>query len=111
METSRIKRNFPVGTIILRTSGYRFLKTNDRKWEAEHRIIARDRILHRDLLPGERVFHRNGKRDENAPANLVVIRFNLEKFKTLPHSRIIYIPVLRATPEKPHHRTRELVAA
>ena len=102
---------YPVGTIILRTSGYRFIKTSNKKWEAEHRVIAKDRLLHRDLLDGERVFHRNGKRDENAPSNLVVIRFNLEKFEKLPHSRIIYIPQPRATSARPYRESRQLVAA
>jgi len=86
--------NYHSGTIILRTSGYRFIKRTDGKWEAEHRMVARNSVVHRDLLEGERVFHKNGKREDNAPSNLVVIRFNLEKFKKLPHTRIIFIPVV-----------------
>lgn len=92
------------GTIVLRTDGYRFVKQMSGKWISEHRLNA-GRSLTRDLFPNERVFHRNGKRDDNSLNNLVIIKFNLEKFKRLPHSRIIFIPKL--TPK----REREAVAA
>lgn len=92
------------GTIVLRTDGYRFIKQMNGQWISEHRLNAQ-RQMGRDLLEGERVYHKNGRRDDNTPSNLAVIRFNLEKFKRLPHSRVLFIPKLTAK------REREAVAA
>lgn len=38
-------------------------------WVLEH-VVVMERVLHRRLLPGEQVHHRNGVRDDNQPDNL-----------------------------------------
>jgi hypothetical protein len=85
---------YPNGSIILRTDGYKFIKQMDGRWISEHRLNAQ-RTIGRDLLEGERVYHKDGNRMNNATTNLAVIRFNLEKFKRLPHTRQIYIPSVK----------------
>jgi len=85
------KPRYDIGTLVQRTNGYVFVKTNDGMM-AEHRWVAENRMLGRKLRDGEVVVRKHPDRLLNTPQNLVVVQHSLTKFKTLPHSRIIYIP-------------------
>lgn len=58
----------PEGAIIKHSAGYVQQKRNG-KWVMQHRLVMED-MIGRPLMPGERVHHRNGKRDDNRPENL-----------------------------------------
>lgn len=90
--------NYPPGSRIQHKSGYIFLKTQ-KGMMAEHRFIAEQKILRRDLEEGERVFRRNGDREDNRPENLVVLKFSAIRFKLLEKSRVLYIPKFSKTEE------------
>lgn len=79
------------GTRIQRRDGYVFLKT-ENGMIAEHRWVAAEKILGRELREGEVVLRRMPKRDDNRPGNLVVVQHSLTKFTLLPKSRVIYLP-------------------
>jgi len=79
------------GTRIQRRDGYVFIKTEEGL-VAEHRWIASQRILGRELRKGECVIRRLPDRMDNSPENLVVVQHRLTKFVLLPHSRVIYVP-------------------
>lgn len=96
----KIGMRYPIGSRIQRNSGYVYLKTTEGM-KAEHRWVAEQRIIHRPLQKGEVVIRRKPDRMLNTPENLVVVQHALEKFKYLPHARVIYIP----------GRSREKVAA
>lgn len=80
------------GTIVQRRNHYRFIKVNGL-FRAEHRVVAEHRLLNRELMPNERVFHRDCDNvADNRPENLVVIKYRTNKFRPLPESRVVYIP-------------------
>lgn len=80
------------GTIIQRRNHYRYIKI-DGALRAEHRVIAEHKLLNRELMPNERVFHRDCEDvADNSPDNLVVIKYRTNKFRPLPSSRVIYVP-------------------
>lgn len=82
---------YPIGSRVQWRNGYVFIKT-DTGFKAEHRYVAEQKILGRELRPGEVVVRRTPDRSLNLPTNLVVVEHRLEKFKYLPHPRIIYLP-------------------
>ncbi len=84
--------NYPRGTKIQRTNRYVFIKQQTGQWKAEHRWVMEQKVLGRDLEEGERVFHRNGIKDENDPGNLVVVKFSTTKFVPLKKSVVLFIP-------------------
>ena len=58
----------PEGAIIKHSAGYIQQKRNG-KWVMQHRLVMEE-MIGRPLMKGERVHHRNGKRDDNRPENL-----------------------------------------
>lgn len=80
-----------VGTLVQHRDGYVFLKT-EQGMVAQHRWIAEQKILGRELKEGEVVVRREPDRLNNKPENLVVVRHNLTKFKMLPEARVIWVP-------------------
>jgi len=53
--------------------------------------VAEKKIVKRELRPEEKVFHINGKKDDDHPKNLVIIIFSITKY-SLPRSRVLFIP-------------------
>lgn len=86
-------KNYPVGTKVQHRNRYIFVKCDgEKKWKAEHRWVMEQKVLGRDLEEGERVYHRDGDRENNQPANLVAIKFATTKYVFLKKSRVLYIP-------------------
>lgn len=83
---------YPIGTRNQSRTGYIFIKTEKRGWIAEARLIAEMKLSDHELESNERVFHKDGNRENNKPENLAVIRFNTTKYKLLPTSRPLFIP-------------------
>lgn len=96
---SWFKGRKPVGTIIQRRDGKNYVKL-EKGWIAESRLVAQLQLVKRDLEPGEKAYHRDctliGQKGYNNKDNLVVLRFNMTKYRLLPHPEIVYLP----TPER-----------
>lgn len=58
----------PEGYELRHSSGY-IQEKRDGKWIMQHRLVMEE-MIGRPLMKGERVHHRNGKRDDNRPENL-----------------------------------------
>ena len=83
--------NYIQGTRSQHRDGHIYLKTKEYGLIKEARYLA---ILNegRELDKNERVFFRDGNRENVNPKNVVPIHFAETKFRYLPHSRIIYVP-------------------
>lgn len=57
-----------IGESVKSTNGYLMVRMNGKK-VMQHRLVM-EQVIGRPLMPGERVHHRNGKRDDNRPENL-----------------------------------------
>lgn len=74
LETNDVRGRVPGSTTADGThswkhsKGYR-MTHRDGARVLEHRAVM-ERLLGRELLPGESVHHKNGQRDDNRPANL-----------------------------------------
>lgn len=93
--TPTIGRNYKNGTKILRRDGYVFVKVGGA-WQAEHRLVASYKLIDRELLPGEKVYHKDntlrGEDGFNDADNLVVVKFRTTKWAKLKKSKVIYVP-------------------
>lgn len=79
------------GTKVQRRDGHIFIKTHTYGLIKEARYIvmmSEDRALDRN----ERVFFKDGNRENVHPRNVVPIHFSEIRFKYLPHARVIYVP-------------------
>lgn len=92
---------YPVGTVVQHRNHYVRIKKQDGEWQSHHRWIAE---LQGDatgksgeLQEGEKVFHLNGKKDDNAAKNLIRIQFDTTKYylKPLKTSQVLFIPTER----------------
>lgn len=88
-------RNYPSGSRVQHTTKYIFIKQKEGGWIPEHRWLAQDKLVGRPLEPGERVFHRNGVRDDNDISNLVIVKYNTTKFIPMKHSIVLFIPHIK----------------
>lgn len=87
---------YPPGTKVQHRDGHIWIKTKEKFIkEARYLIMMRER---RRLDKNERVFFKDGDRENVEYSNLAAIHFSETKFAYLPHSRIIYIPGQKKEP-------------
>lgn len=95
MSSMQIAHVYPNGTKIQRKDGNVFVKVRG-EWRAEHRLIAEFKIANRELLPGEKVCHKDntllGENGFNECDNLVIIKCRTRRWVKLKKSKIIYMP-------------------
>lgn len=84
--------NYPKGTKVQRSNRYIFIKQQTGQWKAEHRWLMEQKVLGRDLEEGEKVYHRNGLKDDNDIDNLVIIKHSTVKLKPLTKPVVLWIP-------------------
>lgn len=109
MELRKMHR-YPVGSVVQRRNGYIFIKTDAGQWISEHRLVCATQVEHRELMDAEKVFHRDGNRENNKPDNVVAIKFNRTRYRLLPTSRPLYIPAANKASVKEAMAERDLVA-
>ena len=80
-----------VGTKVQEKSGHIYVKTKKYGLIKEARLIVMLKE-NRELDENERVFFKDGDRENVRYENLATIHFSQTKFKYLPHSRVIYVP-------------------
>lgn len=83
--------NYIPGTKIQRRTGHIYIKTIEMGLikEARYLVMLRE---NRDLDKNERVFFKDGNRENVEYSNLASIHFSETRFKYLPKSRVIYLP-------------------
>ena len=62
----------PVGTVVVHSDGYRFIKLAERKWQLYQRYIW-EKANHKQLKKNQVVLFLDGNRDNYAPDNLMAI--------------------------------------
>lgn len=91
---TRIDGKRKIGIKAKDKDGYIKIWTGD-KFEVEHRLIM-ERLLGRKLIQGEVVHHRDGKKDNNEPANLQLLSDTTHCFAVeTKHSEDIHRLLLR----------------
>jgi hypothetical protein len=95
MSSTQLVRNYPNRTKVMRRDGNVFVKVGGA-WKAEHRLVAEFKLANRELMPGEKVCHKDntliGEDDFNDAGNLVIIRCRTRKWAKLKKSKVIYLP-------------------
>lgn len=92
------RRQYPVGSVVQHRNHYVFVKTQGDEWQSQHRWIAELKGdatgKSGDLNDGEKVYHLNGKKDDNRQQNLIRIQFDTTKYyiNPLKESRVLHIP-------------------
>lgn len=86
------KHRYPTGSIVQHSNGYIHVKRNEGGWITEHRFIAELKLAGRELREGERVYHKDGDRQNNKAENLVIIQFNMNRYKVKYVAKPIFIP-------------------
>lgn len=91
MEERQVNSRDPIGTRAQRRNGHIFIKTKEFGMvkEARYVIMVKE---NRELDKNERVFFRDGDRENVKYENLAPIHFAESRFKYLPRSRVIYVP-------------------
>lgn len=84
---------YPKDSIVQDKSGYLRVKIDTKnKWMRRSRFVMSE-VEGRDLLPNEKVFHRDcSQRTNDDEDNLVIIKINTTKYKPLDASRPIFVP-------------------
>jgi hypothetical protein len=72
IDAPRVRPARDIGHARVRPDGYIEVKTADRRYELEHRVVVA-RMLGRPLGTNEHVHHINGDRADNRDANLMVM--------------------------------------
>lgn len=108
-------RGYEIGTKVQQKQGTIRVKVGNSNWMAESRY---NWIMQKGPIEeGQRVFHLNGKVDDNRLNNLVKIQFNTKKFVILKTSRVLYTPKTRVESERifkqfvPQEKEKELAKA
>ncbi len=83
------QKSYPLGTRVQHRNGYIVVKTQDGMIPEGRRVWE---LSHGDLAPGDRVFHINGDRTDNAKHNLAKVHFNTTKFVMLKESKVLWMP-------------------
>lgn len=108
MELRKMHR-YPVGSVVQHRTGYIFIKVEEKKWVSEHRLVCATQVENRELMNAEKVYHKDGNRENNKPDNLVAIKFNRTRYRLLPSSKPLYIPSSQREPVKTALKERDLV--
>ena len=82
--------NYPASSEVQRKTGHVYVKDVDGKWHPRGRVKM-SRFLRRALLENEKVFHVNGRPDDDHPENLIAIKFTGTRY-AIDHSRPVFIP-------------------
>lgn len=91
----------PVGTVVVHSDGYRFIKLAERKWQLYQRYIW-EKANHKQLKKNQVVLFLDGNRNNFAPDNLMAISrkelliINHEKLLTKDNSDLSKTGVLIA---------------
>ena len=76
----------PVGTVVVHSDGYRFIKLAERKWQLYQRYIW-EKANHKQLKKNQVVLFLDGNRDNYAPDNLMAI--SRKELLIINHERLL----------------------
>lgn len=89
---------YPVGSVVQHRNHYVHIKTDEGEWMSQHRWIATQQgdVTGKsgELKEGEKVFHLNGKKDDNSQKNLIRIQYDVTRYYVTPlkQSKVLFIP-------------------